>query len=267
MIHIELSSHARGYVQQTAAAIAEDEQRIEEHLRAVERRRAEHKASRRWWQVWTRYRQQREITRLRDETPVVDAEKLHRLAGQQAGASAEDQVADDLRGALSDDWTLLSGYTNRRGEVDHLLVGPGGVWAIEVKGRGVRVHVRGDEWTYEKFDRYRNPVESGVLENRRGRSWGRQVSEVAGRLEWFLGERQVPVRVQSVVVVVNDRAEVGAVTSLQIDGLHAGTASFLRQLDHEPETLDASTAVKVVGLVQRDHAFNEEQRKQARRRQ
>ncbi len=58
------------------------------------------------------------------------------------------------------------------GEAGNLLVGPGGVWTIEVKVRAVRVHLGGDHWRFEKFDRYGNRVEQGVLADRRGRSWG-----------------------------------------------------------------------------------------------
>jgi hypothetical protein len=46
---------------------------------------------------------------------------------------------------LSNDWVLLRGYRNRRGETDPVLVGPAGVWAIEVKRRRVLLHAVGDQ--------------------------------------------------------------------------------------------------------------------------
>src|SRR4051794_6299689 len=75
--------------------------------------------------------------------------------------------------------------------MDHLLVGPGGVWAVEVKVRPVTINVAGDQWTFDKYDRYGNLVGHGALVDRRNRSWGRQVTEVAYELERFIFSRGV----------------------------------------------------------------------------
>ena len=61
-----------------------------------------------------------------------------RVQQQGAGAYGEDLLAWCLSG-LSDEWVLLRGYRNRRGETDGVLVGPHGVWAIEIKRRQVAV--------------------------------------------------------------------------------------------------------------------------------
>jgi Holliday junction resolvase-like predicted endonuclease len=45
---------------------------------------------------------------------------------------------------LDDAWVMIRGYRNRRGETDHVLVGPGGVWAVEVKRRRIRLHATGE---------------------------------------------------------------------------------------------------------------------------
>lgn len=34
---------------------------------------------------------------------------------------------------LDDAWVLIKGYKNPRGEIDYLLLGPGGLFAVEVK--------------------------------------------------------------------------------------------------------------------------------------
>ncbi len=85
------------------------------------------------WQLGKRLTQYQEVRELRGRAPVVDPQAEHRLAQQAAGVAAEDQMTVALQ-RLSDDWLLFRGYVNRRGEVDHLVVGPGGIWAIEVKG-------------------------------------------------------------------------------------------------------------------------------------
>src|ERR1041384_8370166 len=137
---VELSNHPADEVRRTQNAIAAEHRAIAEHATAVARLRAERAATRRWWQLLRRLRDGRAVPELQARRPRVDPAKPQQLARQQAGVAAEDQVTAYL-GVLSDEWTLLRGYANRRGELDHLLVGPRGVWAIEVKGRGIRVHV------------------------------------------------------------------------------------------------------------------------------
>lgn len=166
----ELSNLPAAQVRRTESAIAEQRQGAIDHERAVWELRFAHDRARRWWQWATWLRHRREERAFRNRAPRVDRTLADRLARQRAGVGAEERVTEDLR-VLSDEWTVFRGYANRRGEVDHVLVGPRGVWAIEVKGRGVRVNVTGDEWWFDKFDRYGNLVERGVLADRSGRSW------------------------------------------------------------------------------------------------
>jgi Nuclease-related domain len=62
----------------------------------------------------------------------------------RAGIAGEQLVATELGRALDADWTLLRGYRNRRGEIDHLLLGPKGLFAIEVKNINATVSIRRD---------------------------------------------------------------------------------------------------------------------------
>jgi Nuclease-related domain len=64
----------------------------------------------------------------------------------RAGIAGEQLAAVELGRALDDDWTPLHGYRNRRGEIDHLLLGPRGLFAIEVKNINATVHIDGDRW-------------------------------------------------------------------------------------------------------------------------
>ena len=90
-----------------------------------------------------------------------------------AGMTGEQLVASELGRALGDDWVLLSGYRNRGGEIDHLLLGPRGLFAMEVKHRNATVSIEGDDWRFDKYDRYGNLVEQGRITDRGGRSPGR----------------------------------------------------------------------------------------------
>lgn len=61
-----------------------------------------------------------------------------------AGVAGELYVEDQLAPAFGDDWVLFRGYKNRRGEVNSVLLGPGGLFAMEVKNRNATVHIDGD---------------------------------------------------------------------------------------------------------------------------
>lgn len=88
------------------------------------------------WAAWLRsvlavWRVRRPVpaARTRAGQPTDEEAKL------AAGAAGESFVAGELGRALDDEWTLLRGYHNRRGEIDLVLVGPRGLFAIEVKNQ------------------------------------------------------------------------------------------------------------------------------------
>jgi hypothetical protein len=102
----------------------------------------------------------------------------------KAGIAGEELVAVELGRALDDNWTLLRGYRNRRGEIDHLLLGPQGLFAIEVKNLNATVHIDGDRWQADKYDNYGNLVEQRPIADRKGRSptrWNGTCTSAASR--------------------------------------------------------------------------------------
>jgi Nuclease-related domain len=262
---IELSNHPADEMRRTEAAIAGERRAVLDHSQAIGRLRAERATARRWWQFVRRFRDRRALRQLQARRPRRDPTKPHRLARQRAGVAAENEVTADLS-VLTDEWVLIRGYANRRGELDHLLVGPRGVWAIEVKGRGVRVNVNGDRWTFEKFDRYGNLVDHGPLVDRGGRSWGRQVTDIAGDLEQFLRSRGAEVTVETAVVVMHERAKVGTCGDLDISMLSIGTGKLLRHILKQPATLDARRVDQISHLIRRDHSFHAQRRTRRRER-
>jgi len=141
----------------------------------------------------------------RDDTDAGTEERI------RAGIAGERLVAAELGQALGDDWTLLTGYRNRRGEIDHLLLGPGGLYAIEVKNINATMHVDGDRWRADKYDNYGNLVEQWLVADRRGRSPSEQLSEPAADLERFLHGRGQAVTIQRVVVLTHRRSRLGVI--------------------------------------------------------
>jgi hypothetical protein len=241
------------------------ERALREHrarLRAVREKRDQARARHRWvsWLRWALA-----VSREKRRAPVQPggAAGLGDLTDQEeilmAGIVGEQQVATELGSALDDNWTLLRGYRNRRGEIDHMLLGPRGLFAIEVKNLNATVHIRGDIWRFDKFDRYGNLVESGQLTDRRGRSPSQQLNQPAAELERFLHDRGHQVPVQRLVVLTHQRSQVGTCQKPTVRvGISAGYV--LRLLDGLPAILDARQIAQLARLIQRDHAHHAKRR-------
>jgi hypothetical protein len=183
----------------------------------------------------------------------------------RAGIAGEQLVAAELGRTLTDDWTLLRGYRNRRGEIDHLLLGPRGLFAIEVKNINATVHVDGDRWHADKYDNYGNLVEQRPITDRKGRSPSEQLNESATELERFLAQRGQQVTAQRVVVLTHRRSRL-APGSRPTVSVAISTASVLRLLDESRQELDQKRRTELQRLIQRDHEFHEKSRRPARRR-
>ena len=127
----------------------------------VQRDRA--RQNRRWWAwlrlilaVWTEQRH----APAKPDRNAADTDTEQKI---RAGIAGEQLVATELARALDEDWTLLRGYCNRRGEIDHLLLGPQGLFAIEVKNINATVSIDGDRWRADKYDNYGNLVEQRLI--------------------------------------------------------------------------------------------------------
>jgi hypothetical protein len=194
-----------------------------------------------------------------DVAPPSDAEE--KLA---AGVAGEQQVADELGRVLGNDWVLLRGYCNRRGEIDHLLLGPPGLVAIESKHLNATVHCDGDSWRFEKFDRFGNLVAHGNLSDRGGRSPSVQLNEPADMLEQFLKSRVGTVSILRVVLLTHPSSRRGR---CKHPSVHVATSgqTVARQLHDMPPVLGAAQRARIEELIARDHRFHEARRPPAPR--
>jgi Nuclease-related domain len=172
-----------------------------------------------------------------------------------AGMAGERRAAAELGRVLDDEWILFRGYRNRRGEIDHLLLGPGGLFAIEVKYRNATVYVHGDDWQFAKFDSWGNKVDQGRITDATGRSPSVQLNEPADELERFLHSRRQPVSVTRVVLLNHARSKVGRCQDLTV---HVATSS-----DYIIDLVNASAVqfrdrriTQLERLIERDHRFH-----------
>jgi hypothetical protein len=169
-----------------------------------------------------------------------------------AGARGEQLAADGLGRVLGDEWTLLRGYRNRRGEIDHLLVGPQGLLAIESKHRNATVYCSGDRWMFVKYDSYGNEVDRGEITDRGGRSPSEQLNQPADELERFLRSRGHAVAIGRVVLLTHSRSRVGACKNPTVRVLTSvdEVVSLLRQ---SPADISAGECEDLRELIIRDH--------------
>jgi hypothetical protein len=178
-----------------------------------------------------------------------------RAQQQAAGVWGEEALVYGLSG-LDDSWTMLRGYRNRRGETDHVLVGPGGVWAVEVKRRRVRLHVMGEQWWYEKLSARGNVVETGWAVDGGGRSWARQVNDVANDLAAWLARNGHGVPVRTAVMVMHEQALLGRCENLTVNLVGTHPAHLLGAIEQNAYRVDAAACQEIVTLIKRDHRFH-----------
>ena len=232
-------------------------------LRQVNELRGQRRQARRSGQWWRWLRLWFAISRAKRGLPLPSiGESVLSGAEQKArsGMAAERRVSDGFAAALGDDWVLFHGYQNGRGEIDHVLVGPRGVVAIEVKNVNATVEIDGDVWTAKKFDRYGNRVPARRLADRSGRSPSVQVNEGADALEEFLRRRGQQIRVRRVVLLTHGKSKIARQRNLTVDAVGTSAQKVLDLLNSMPPTIRAAQRATVESHIQKDHAFHESRR-------
>jgi hypothetical protein len=75
-------------------------------------------------------------------------QKFRQFANFQKGRQGEDAVVERLRTTLDNRWTIFRNVVlpDRRGDIDVVLVGPGGVFALEVKAYSGAIRLRRGQW-------------------------------------------------------------------------------------------------------------------------
>ncbi len=160
-------------------------------------------------------------------SPPADRGPSRNEAALEAGAEGEREVHAALDGALDDSWTLFKGYRNRGGEIDYLLIGPTGLFAIEVKHVNGAFRITPQQWLYRRSDSYGNEVgDVTVLADRGGRPPQAQLAEPLEQLERFIAKRGQPVPWRPVVLLNHPRAKIISCA----DGLGAQVLTSSSQL-------------------------------------
>jgi hypothetical protein len=179
-----------------------------------------------------------------------------------SGREGEQRVADLLTQMLNDDWTLLAGYCNPRGEIDQMLAGPGGLFALEIKYRNGVIHCDGDSWQLDKYDKYGNKVESGVaIADARGRSPSEQVNSAADFLQRFLERRTAAPPITRAIIFSHERSQLGQIRNPTVNFVGVLSKSSVQQmLSVAARSLDAALVQSIVAAIRSDHEFHKARR-------
>ena len=180
---------------------------------------------------------------------------------QTSGVRGEERLENALKW-LTNDWTMIRGYKNRRGEVDHLLIGPAGIWAVEVKASNIRLQVDNDEWWQEKVDRRGRVMQRREASDRTGRTWGRQVTDVAKELQRHLENRGHAVTVRTAVLLMHDRASLGTIKKPGVDFVGNDHRILMSRVAEQGPGFDGDTVEALVQLIKKDHRFHERNNQQ-----
>ncbi len=182
-----------------------------------------------------------------------------------AGGDGETKVAEFLARQLDDAWTLVSGYRNGRGEIDQILIGPTGLFTIEVKNINGTLTIDGDHWISDKYDRYGNLKKQGtIIADKGGRSPSRQLNESTDRMLEFLRKSLPSIAAVRIVVLSHERSVINRVSNPTVTpvALHAWPLSSTLSVDGV--LLSDIEQSRVIELLQRDHAYHQKRREQRR---
>lgn len=124
------------------------------------------------------------------------------IAIKRAGAAGEAVLPQILR-PLPDTYVLLNGVPTpgAHSDIDHVLVGPSGIWAIEAKHHVGMVQCVGDAWGYARTGPGGMPI-AGHIGNP-----SQQARRAAKALERYLQQRGASANVQPLVVFTHPRVE------------------------------------------------------------
>jgi hypothetical protein len=229
-------------------------------LRRLEAKRDKARAKRRWLAWLMAALAIRRARRQAPAPPSLLTAMSDDEAKLAAGVKGEQAVADALGRSLNDDWVLLRGYRNRRGEIDHVLLGPGGLAAIEVKYVNGTVHCDGDRWRVVKFDNYGNKVEEYDLADRGSRSPSMQLNEPADELRDFLRSRGEDVDLLRVVQLTHDKSRIGTCRRATVS-IFTKTDQITALMKKVPQPLDAQRRKRIESLIVGNHRHHDRRRR------
>ena len=168
-----------------------------------------------------------------------------------AGLSGEKMVSEFLQRNLTGRWTIIGGFLGGKGEIDFVLIGPSGVFAIEVKNRNGIISCNGDDWSLTRPDGVTVP-----LMDNGGRSPAQQINESAGWLETELSKAGYAVKIPKAVIWSHPKTRLGVITNMSIQYLillGANAPGYLRKYLALGAAMSDEKTKRIVQYIQATH--------------
>jgi hypothetical protein len=104
----------------------------------------------------------------------------------KAGRAGEQKVRDLLRVSLPSPWVLVHNleWRGKKGDVDLLLIGPGGVWVFEVKAYSTPTRNCDDRWQYKSRWGWRKMSKHPGEQARRNAQFVKDFLDDEARVRW-----------------------------------------------------------------------------------
>lgn len=175
------------------------------------------------------------------------------------GREGEIKVSEYLATQLDDSWYEISGYKNWKGEIDKVLVGPDGIFAIEIKNINGKIYCDGDGWIKDKYDKYGNAVELGLpIEDRKGRSPSQQVNEAADMLQAYLQKFWPGCRIYRLILATHECSRIGGINELTVDEFCLFDGWTVGEtLRRSRFKLSLPDVAKAINKIEGDHKYQE----------
>ncbi|MEM9135151.1 MAG: hypothetical protein AAGE88_22595 [Actinomycetota bacterium] len=184
------------------------------------------------------------------------------LARTRAGERGAETLVAALA-TLPDRWVALRGYSNAIGATDLVLVGPGGVWALDAWSYNARLYVDGARWWLERVDGAGHATHVRWATDADGRSWGRQVAEVATDLGGWLATRGQSLPVRTAVILVDAEAGISRLRDPEVDLVTTDLDHLIQTIRSGPTMLGPSMCRSLVEGVIGHHRSCADERRRA----
>lgn len=180
----------------------------------------------------------------------------------QAGSDGEELAESKLLNIFNDDWTLISGFHGYNGEVDQIMVGPYGVFAIEIKNINGSISCESDNWTKDKFDKYGNLVERDVpIRDKGGRSPSKQLNQSTQPIMNRLKQKSQSIDIYTIILLTHRRSSIGILKNQTVDYItHLSDFDAEEMLADKEQILSQNETNEIIETIKTLHGQYKQKR-------
>jgi hypothetical protein len=168
-------------------------------------------------------------------------QELDRYRNYRDGREGEEWVTETVRATLDNRWTVFRGVRlpGHREDIDLVLAGPAGVWALEVKAFKTSVRVREKKWEYLRGSKWHSLDNDPVAQARKN----------AVHLRFYLEQYGIRAYVNAAVVLTEPQQQSNFGPTEEPVWLHFEVENQLTRLNDLPPTQADQVKEKVVAAV------------------